>query len=160
MARRLAARGRTRRELARLAVGGAGVALFGAGGVEAGGATCRAPGERCKKAADCCATGCRKKRGKKMGRCKRCPGALIYDSGSCCATCSVIFNGGAAAADACAGNGPPSSADLISNLTACLCAVCATECASFCSGGDPSEVCRTCLGGSCPSVGPACLNDA
>ena len=50
----------------------------------AGPAACKAPGQVCTKRGDCCATPCRKKRGKKQGRCKACGGGAPYCNGVCC----------------------------------------------------------------------------
>ena len=75
---------RRRAVLGALLAGAAG-AVLGPEPAGAGPATCKAPGQVCTKRTDCCATPCKKKRGKKQGRCKACGGGRAYCNGVCCA---------------------------------------------------------------------------
>ena len=72
---------------------GAGAALAGVGFAGAGPATCQEPGLACKKNGDCCATGCKKKRGKKSGRCRPCPGGGLFCGQACCAPGADCLDG-------------------------------------------------------------------
>jgi hypothetical protein len=74
---------RRRAVLAALLTGGLG-SMLGRAQAGAGPAACQGPGQVCRTRADCCATRCRKKQGKREGRCKACGGGRQYCGGACC----------------------------------------------------------------------------
>ena len=79
--------GTDRRAVVRGVLAGAVAAMLGRQGIaEAGPTPCGAPGESCKKAADCCSLRCKKKRGKRRGRCKACGAAGTRATRSACAS--------------------------------------------------------------------------
>jgi len=62
----------------------------------------------------------------------------------------------------CTTNGPPSSAELLDELVACICTnECAPECAGACSGADEfaSDACMLCIENSCSGAIAECTAD-
>ena len=79
----LTRRGVVRAGLGALLAGAAG-ALLGRADDAAGQATCKAPGQICRRGSDCCATNCRKRNGKKRGRCRFCEDGALFCGTVCC----------------------------------------------------------------------------
>jgi hypothetical protein len=65
---------------------------------------CGAPGAPCKKNAACCSGRCKKKRGKKRGRCQQCPFGQLECAGACRECCGDVDCPGGMA---CAGGACP-----------------------------------------------------
>ena len=153
---------RRRAVLGALLAGGLG-AVLGRTPAEAGPPACKAPGQVCTKRGDCCATPCKKKRGKKQGRCKACGGGRAYCNGVCCAAGEDCRGGactcaGASCPGGCCGGGticvsPPTDAQCGTNGAACV--ACATG--QRCQGGacvcDDQSCAGCCAGTSCVPTG-------
>jgi hypothetical protein len=79
--RRIASRSH-RRAAAKLLTGGALGAVFAAFGLTAAtaGPDCGADGAPCKKKTDCCSGACKRKKGKKKGKCQPCQAACCRDA--------------------------------------------------------------------------------
>jgi len=71
-----------RRIALRTMLAGATAALLGrVEAAVAGLPVCKAPGDSCKKAIECCSNGCKKKRGRRNGKCR----ARVVGTGDCAA---------------------------------------------------------------------------
>ncbi len=107
-----------------------------------GQSTCKGPGQVCRKRANCCATPCRKKRGKPTGRCKACAGDATYCGTVCCqpgedCVGGACTCGGGICPNGCCANrtcvSPPTDAQCGTNGAACT--VCVAP--ETCGGGNP-----------------------
>lgn len=121
---------------------------------------------QCVCVANCpteCATACQGQGADQA--CQQCVGmscqaeaqACIGDGGSTmCSTCSQVLQGSGDPANLCT-----QSQQILADLFQCVCQVsCTAECGdNVCMGGQPSQACQTCIGGSCGNEIQACLAD-
>ena len=76
---------------------------------------------------------------------------------SVCASCADYLTG-VSSADPCIDDGPPSSAQLLDDVSQCICVTgCSAECGAACDGlEDPSDACYNCIDSACNAPLEAC----
>jgi hypothetical protein len=74
-----------------------------------------------------------------------------------CASCGDYLTG-VSSADPCMDDGPPSSAQLLEDVSQCICVTgCSAECGTACDGSDaPSDACYDCIYSTCEAPLEAC----
>jgi hypothetical protein len=140
---------------------GTGAVVLGVGPAAAGQPTCQPPGNSCAKRADCCATKCRKRKGKRRGRCAGCPGGGLYCGGGGCLPGEHRVDGSCACSGASSPNGCrdgrdclPGTSDQARGANGAVCHACAAD--RICRGG----VCESCLALRAACTDPAqCCRD-
>jgi len=115
---------------------------------------CLAAGEKCRKSEQCCSGGCKKRQGRRTGKCKPCAGGQVYCAGvpACLGCCTD---------DDCGGNACKEGTCAACPRGKTLCNGACLDCCSDndCGGNACNEgTCAVCPRGKmyCPNV-PACL---
>ena len=165
----VSAPGTVRRVLLRQSVAGAiavALARFGFGSATAG-PSCFPEGERCRKGTDCCSGKCKKKRGKRKGKCGQCPTRCCIDAD--CDAGQICSEAGACVCPAnqfaCCPDGSPSCSVFVccdSGTAACVAGACAGECPpdDWCSAPPPITWCGPLCGCATSTAGsPICADE-